>query len=194
MQAAIRVSAAIVAAIAVLGAAGAGAHPFSSVALGDGAKLASYKSVHVAPVSANLPDGARYGRSGGERPVDPADAADKAGDLQRKLSEALGRTLALADGPGPGVLSVAATLTRLQSSRPTRADYRVQPSLDFRSVYAGGAAARFEFSEDGKALGSMTGDFDTSLADGWPRAGVWDDADRAFSSWARALPDFIAGR
>lgn len=192
MRSSIRLAAAL-AATAALGAAAASAHPFSSVDISDRAKLAAFTSVHVAPVATDLPEVARYDRSGGARPVDPADAAEKAADLGRKLEEAIGRIFTLASGPGPGVLTLETTLTRLQSSRPTRADYRREPSLDFRSVFAGGAAARFSFSEDGRGLGAMTGDFEGSLADGWPRAGVWTDADRAFSLWARAMPGFIAG-
>lgn len=170
------------------------AHPFSSVSIGEGAKLADYKSAYVAPVATDLPEVARYDRSGGDRPVDPADAALKAADLQKKLSDALGKKMTMATGPGPGVLTVSTTLTRLQSSRPTRADYAREPNLDFDSVYAGGATARFEFSEEGKALGAIVGDYDATLSDGWPRVGIWDDVDRAFWSWSRAMADFIADR
>lgn len=193
MRTTIAIAAALGAA-AFMSVATARAHPFSAVNLANEAKLSAFASVHVAPVAAELPAVARYDRSGGERPVDPADAAEKAADLQRRLADAIGKKLTLASGPGPGVLTINTTLTRLVSSRPTRADYRLQPSLDFRSVYAGGAAARFEFSENGAPLGAMIGDFDTSLADGWLRSGIWDDADRAFSSWARAMPEFLAER
>jgi hypothetical protein len=30
-----------------------------------------------------------------------------------------------------------------------------------------------------------------TFSDGTPRVGIWQDADRAFSSWSRQLPTFI---
>ena len=158
--------------------------------------LSAYTSVYVAPVSLALENvGGRYPATGfRERPVSEADAARKAADLHGALVSILTRDFAAAQGPGPGVLTVAATLTKLSSSRPTQGDYAAHPGLSFSSVYAGGAAVTIDFREDERALGSVADDYDTSLGDGRPRVGIWDDADRAFSSWARRLPEFIRGK
>ncbi|NWG72078.1 MAG: DUF3313 family protein [Parvularculaceae bacterium] len=179
---------------AMLAVSGAEAGGFDSEAVsGD---LSAYQLVYVTPVTVALEDvRGRYSPSGfGERAVSPSDAARKAGDLREALSEALARDFTLAAGPGAGVLTVAATLTKLRSSRPSIADYGANPGLSFESVYAGGAAVRIEFSEEGRALGSVADDYDTSLGDGRPRIGTWDDADRAFASWARRLPELIRKR
>jgi hypothetical protein len=171
---------------------GALAGGFDTQAIAADADLSSYSSVHVADVATSLERASSYDRSGsGARPVDADDAAQKAADLREALVAALSRDFSMASGPGAGILTIEATLTELNASRPTMGDYSREPSLGFQSVYAGGASVTIAFSEAGKPLGDVSDDYASTLGDGRPRIGIWDDADRAFESWARRLPDFI---
>lgn len=178
------------AAVAFAGAAFAG--PFDSENLVTDRQLSTYESVYIAPVKVNLDHHVvRYDRSGyGDRPVDPDDANQKAADFYNELVDAFSESYSLASAPGPGVLTLEATLTKLQSSRPTPADYDREPSLSFQSVYAGGGSMTAVFSEDGEVLAEIADQFDSYLSDGRVRAAVWHDADRAFSQWARKLAKF----
>lgn len=155
-------------------------------------KLASFQSVHVADVRLTLEPASSYRRNGSDpRPVDDNDAQAKAGDFREELIDALDGAFTIASAPGAGVLTVEATLTKLEATRPTMGDYAQQPGLGFDSVYAGGAAMRIAFSEAGAPLGEVSDAYEATLSDGRPRIGVWEDADRAFSSWARRLVKFV---
>jgi len=181
---------ALAAAMFSAGAALAGS--FDSETLTEGRKLSSFDSVYIAPVQANLDlNVVRFDRSGyGDRAVRDEDAARKAADFYDELVEEFGESFSLADAPGSGVLTVQATLTKLESSRPTLADYNRDTSVSFRSVYAGGAAMTAVFSEDGATLAEVSDEFISNLNDGRTRAGLWQDADRAFEQWAHKLAKF----
>jgi hypothetical protein len=165
---------------------------FDSESLVSTTKLSSFKSVYIAPVGVDLPE-ARSGPSylGNDRAVSDSDAARKATDFHEDLTEAFGNSFALVSAPAAGVLTIEATLTRLQSSRPTMEDLRETPGLSLDSRYAGGADVTIAFSEAGASLGeisdSYTDTFDTTRIP----AGTWEDVNRAFSMWARQLVDFV---
>ena len=108
------------------------------------------------------------------------------GDWSARLDEVV------VDAPGPGVLVVETTLTRLESSRPTMADYQREPGLGFESVYAGGAALSVRLSRDGSEVASLSDRYVGSFSDGTPRIGIWQDTDRAFTRWSRQLPSWVA--
>ncbi len=182
--------AALFAAVAAPGLALAG---FDSASVSPGADLSAYKSVYIAPVGTSLQSGERsfppYGT--GERPVSASDAASKAGDLEQKLAAAFGKSFAVAAAPGAGVLTVSATLTRLQSNRPTAEDLRATPGLSLTSEYAGAAAVSIVLSVNGSPLAEVSDAYTGTLNDARLRAGIWSTADVAFSRWARDLVAFV---
>lgn len=151
-----------------------------------GAKpLSAFRAVYIAPVALALADDRRA------RPVDERDALDIAADFAERLEAAFDDDFEIAPAPGPGVLSIEATLTTLAASRPTPADLRAEPSLSSDSVYAGGAAFRAVLSEDGAILAEVADAVVGDLGDGFPRVGVWQEADRAVARWSRALVRFV---
>lgn len=168
------------------------AAPFDSENLMTDRKLSSFESVYIAPVETNLDlDVLRRDRNGTrDRPVSAEDAARKAADFHDELVGKFGESFSLASAPGPGVLTLQATLTNLESTLPTVDDYDRNSNLSFRSVSAGGAAMTTVFSEDGAPLAEVSDNFDSSLTDGVVRSATWHDADRAFYRWARKLAKF----
>jgi len=120
------------------------------------------------------------------------DAEARAADLTARLERGFARDVEIADAPGPGVLVIEPTLTGLESSRPTMADFQQEPSLGFQSMFAGGASVRLRLVRDGEEIAVLTDHYQGSFADGHPRIGLWQDADRAFSRWSRQLPAFVA--
>lgn len=157
------------------------------------AALAQVQQVYIAPATLELPEARRFDRRGdGPRPVLERDAEARAADLVAALRRGFDRGFTVVDAPGPGVLVVQPTLTRLESSRPTMADYQREPGLGFESVYAGGAAVRFRLERDGQEVAVLEDRYMGSFSDGTPRVGIWQDADRAFSQWARRLPAWVA--
>lgn len=166
---------------------------FDSVAIATDRALASFDTVYIAPVKADLNlDVRKFDRSGqGDRPINDRDIADQAEDLQEELERAFSTAFSLAEAPGPGILTIEATLTDLASTRPTMADYARPGYIDQRSIYAGGAEATFVFSEDGQTLTTIGDRQFGSFGDHRPRIGVWDDANWTFGSWSRRLVKFV---
>lgn len=158
------------------------------------AALSNVQSVYVAPVAVELPAAARrFDRRGdAPRPVAPRDAETKAADLTTALRRGFAKDFNVVDAAGPGVLVVEATLTRLEASRPTMADYHREPGLGFESVYAGGAAMDVRLSRDGADIAVLKDRYTGNFGDGLPRVGVWQDTDRAFTRWSRQLPSWVA--
>mgnify|MGYP002777080685 CR=1 FL=1 len=158
------------------------------------AALADVQRVHVAPAVTDLPAPQRRfdPRRQQPRPVEARDAEAKAADFTAALRRGFDRDFELVDAAGPGVLVVEPTLTRLESSRPTMADFRDQPGLGFESVYAGGAAVRLRLVRDGVEVAVIEDRYSGTFADGQPRIGIWQDADRAFSMWSRQVPNWVA--
>lgn len=177
-----------------LAAAGALGAAFAWAAPAAAADLSGYDAVYVAPVQVTLQNEGATGaiayrrNPSAERPVDARDQARNAKEFRETLIRVLSKSRQVVDAPGPGVLTIEATLTKLRSTKPTMADLQAQTSLDYmRSVYAGGAAATVRFSENGKALGEWSDSDYGNFSDGDVRIGVWQDADRAFYSIARGL-------
>lgn len=168
------------------------AFAFDSKNISSTTTLSSFESVYIAPVAVALEEpGPRPGYLGGERAVSDKDAARKAADFQEDLSDEFGDSFKLASGPGSGVLTIAATLTRLEASRPTIEDLREQPGLSMQSRYAGGGAVTVVFSEAGATLAEVSDSYTETLDNHRFQAGIWEDTDRAFSGWARQLVDFV---
>ncbi|MEM1102995.1 MAG: DUF3313 family protein [Pseudomonadota bacterium] len=116
--------------------------------------------------------------------------------LEAQLERWLSRRIEAADGPGEGVLVIDAVLTELIPTRPTLEGLSQEPTLSLSgSVGVGGAAVRIEIS-DGASEEVIAQYSDTrtngNLNDGLPRIGVWSDAERAYSSWARSLARHIS--
>ena len=147
--------------------------------------FASYESVYVAPVTASeglqkLVGYRPVGPSDTKRPLRQSDIDDQASDLTEALRDRLGGQVAMAEAGGPDILTIAVEITKLEANRPTMADYDVEPGLSFESVYAGAAAVKITFSEDGTVLATAS-DADTpSLNESLPPAGIWSTADRFF--------------
>lgn len=159
------------------------------------AAMADVRSVHIVPVAVELPAATtRRGDRRGDapRPVAARDAETKAADLTAALRRAFAKDFTVVEAPGPGVLVIEATLTRLEASRPTMADCHREPGLGFESVYAGGAAMDVRLSRDGSDVAVLKDRYVGSFGDGTPRIGVWQDTDRAFSLWSRQLPSWVA--
>lgn len=168
------------------------AFAFDSKSVSPAAKLSSFESVYIAPVGVALEEARPSpAYSGGERPVSDNDAARKAADFHDELVDEFSDALSIAPGPGAGILTVEATITRLEANRPTIADLREQPGLSMESRYAGGAAVTVVFSEAGAPLAEVSDSYTETLDNHRIQAGIWSDADRAFSSWARRLVDFV---
>ncbi len=156
--------------------------------------LSGLQAVFVTPTTLALPEPTgrwERQRGFGSRPITTRDAQARADDLTTALRRGIDQRFELVDAPGPGVLVVEPTLTRLEASRPTMADFHQQPSLSFQSMYAGGAAVTLRLSRDGEVVAVIEDRYQGSFIDGQPRIGVWQDADRAFSRWSRQLPTFL---
>ncbi|MEE2690931.1 MAG: DUF3313 family protein [Pseudomonadota bacterium] len=147
--------------------------------------LSSFSSVYIAPVAVSLE------QDRDDRPVRDKDAAERADLFREALIDRFEKRFDIADAPGDDVLTVEATLTRLEATRPTLADYSKQPGLAFESVYAGGAAFTATLSENGAPLAEISDRYTSSLGDHSPKIATWQDVDRAFSNWARQLVDFV---
>lgn len=171
------------AALTIGGLAGSAAHAFDRASVVSGANLSGFQSVYVAPVKVSL--------ESGERRVSARDAQAKSADFRNEIVGAFERSHAIASAPGPDVLTVAATLTRLAANRPTAADYSENPSLSPHSFYAGGAGFEAAFSSGRGELAFVADDYAGFLDETASTAPLWRDADRAFSSWARRLQDFV---
>ena len=157
------------------------------------AALSNVQSVHVAPVAVELPAATRRAGARGDepRPVAARDAEAKAAELTAALRRGFAKDFTVVDAPGPGVLVIEATLTRLEASRPTMADYHREPGLGFESVYAGGAAVNIRLSRDGSDVAVLQDRYTGTFGDGTPRIGIWQDTDRAFTVWSRQLPRWV---
>ncbi|MCZ8318563.1 MAG: DUF3313 family protein [Lysobacteraceae bacterium] len=177
---------------ALLAALPAAAFAFDTVQVVKPDALQGVQQVYVAEVATDLPAPASRFDDHGPRPVRPRDAATKAADLAKELKRGLARDFEVVASPGPGVLVVKPTLTRLASSRPTLADFEREPGLSHESVYAGGATVTVALERDGATVGTLSDTYTGTFGDGNPRVGIWQDADRAFSRWGRQLPGVLA--
>lgn len=174
----------------------AAAAPFDKVETQSTIPLSNFQKVYIAPVVVELDEenfrrNIRDTRS--DRPVRPRDQELKADDTYEDLVRAFERKdFTLVDAPGADVLTVATTITGMDSSRPSLADYDVNVGLNFNSVYAGGGEFKTRLSQGDTVLTNITDEQTTSLNDGRPRVAVWQDFDRVSARFARKLAKYAS--
>lgn len=173
-----------------------GISSFDKASISASSKLSDYNSVYIADVQISpellkLTD-FRPRKNDNERPLRSQDIQQKAADLKRDLANAVGPVKQMAAAPGEGVLTITPVLTDLKASRVTMADMNANPSLSQQSLYTGKAAARFEFSENGRSLGSVSDTYTGDFRDAQYNT-IWSDADHAFSRWSRNIAAIVAG-
>lgn len=161
---------------------------------GERVDLTGYEAVYVAPVTASEDVLARVdarvlGPQNRTRPIGADTLAEKQADLADELRESLGAVAAISEAPGPGVLTVQAELTALQANRPTMAEMSATPSLDFRSIAVGDAAARITLSEGDRVIGVIEEyALRRNLNDPTVGVATWGTADQFF----RRVSDKVA--
>ena len=173
------------------------AAPFDEIETVNAAPLASFQKVYIAPVKVELDETNirrsvstfRNGRN--DRPVSDRDQALKAQDSFEDIAKAFGKSFEVVEAPGEDVLTVETTITKLVSTRPTLADYRVIPGLSFDSIYAGGGEFSIRLSEGETVLTEISDNYITNFNDGLPRIAIWQDYDRASKRIARKLARYV---
>lgn len=172
------------------------AAPFDKITVENTVELSSFEKVYIAPVQVELDETTfrrQLRRSGNtQRPVSESDQARRAEEAHEDLVQAFTkREFTLVDAPGEDVLTVETVLTRLDSTRPTIADFSEQISLSFQSVYAGGADFDIRLSQNDTPIAQIDENVRTFLNDGRPRVGVWQDTDYATRRVARKLAKYV---
>ena len=187
---------ALIAATAMIASA-AHARTFDSIDIQTDTALSAFEKVYIAPIEIDFSEH-RIRQNvrdlQGIRPVSERDQARKASDLIEDLQREFGKRYVLVDTPGADVLTVETTLTKLVSTRPTLADRRQTPTLDFSSVYAGGADFQVELIAGGTTLATIEDNQsrDSNFNDGRPRVGIWQDVDRSFNRFSRKLARYVS--
>lgn len=173
------------------------ASPFDTVNTSQsGSTLGTYQQVFISPVGVDLEDrqtGA-LARLRAKRPVvSESEASEKAEDLYRVLVSEFEDRIELVSAPGPGVLTVSPTITRLVPSRLNNVEgARNINRNSVTSVYAGGAKIELTLSDQGATLATIKDGFQSSLNDGAPRVTRWQDTDDAFANFSAKLKRYIA--
>ncbi len=160
-----------------------------SVNVSTEADLSTFTKIYIAPVEVELKD--RFRRNlrdvGAPRPVSERDQAKKAEDSHEYFVRAFSKKYEVVDEPGEGILTVEPIITRLESTRPTSADYEEVPSLSPFSIYAGGADYRVRLKTGETLLTEISEKYRTDLFDGQPRNGIWTDFEFASRRMASKL-------
>lgn len=183
------------AATAMLGAS-ACASTFDLVETQTDTALSSFEKVYIAPVETDL-SGHPVRRSVRDvnrtRPVSERDQSRKASELTADLEREFAKHYILVDAPGPDVLTVGTTLTKLVSTRPTIADRSLPLGIDFSSVYLGGADYQVSLVANETVLATIEEETssNSSFNDGLPRVGIWQDVDRSFNRFSRKLVSYV---
>ena len=172
------------------------ASPFDTYQSSNDVKLSDFKKVYVMPVDTDLVENPRVRRVRDinvDRPVSETDQERKAKDAYEDIVKAFSkREFELADRPGADTLTVEVVLTRLQSTKPTIADFDFQPGLDFiGTTYAGGANFSVQLKQKDTVLAEIVDKYETTFNDGRPRIAVWQDVDRSTKRFARKLANFV---
>ena len=110
------------------------------------------------------------------------------------MLEALVKSRGLSKTSGPGILTIAATLTKMEPNGRTEEEYKRSPSLSPMSsarVEGQGASMRIELSENGVILGTISDNFNKNNRNR-PSDKIWDEVDEAFETWAGGLAELIA--
>jgi len=120
---------------------------------------------------------------------DSRDVENLSGVLRKKVELYLTKKdLMAADG-----LQLVITITDLKPNRPTLAQYRSKPGIDFRSIALGGASLDAKFiTPDGTEVGSAFFKWEESWIDQVSGASTWYDARKAFDRFARRLSRDLA--
>ncbi|MEO0882489.1 MAG: DUF3313 family protein [Pseudomonadota bacterium] len=182
--------------ISLAGLDTAQAQRFDTIEKSGDITLNTYGQVYIAPVKVALePEKVR--RRGisrnPNRNADPnsilsdEDLEFNAGRLHHDLVNAFGKNFTLVEEPGEGVLTVDTTITRLVSTRPTAKELGRTGGLDPLSIGAGGASYLVELKEGETPLVTIAERDQSTLNDGVPRFGIWQDAERSFNRFSRNL-------
>jgi len=120
----------------------ANASPFDQLEMRQTIPLAGFQKVYIAPVQVELANTkvrvtTRDIRN--PRPVSDRDKDRRAIETHKHMVHAFSKNFEIVDTPTDDALIVEAVITKLTSSRPTIADTRGNVSLNFSSIYAGGA-------------------------------------------------------
>lgn len=170
------------------------AAPFDTIETSQNVQLSKFEKVYITPVRVELDD-TKVRRNirdiNSDRPVSDADKKRKAQDSYEDIVRAFGKKFELADAPGPDVLTVETIITKLTSSRPTLADFDLNVSLSFDSVYAGGADFKVLLSQNEAILAEITDSTRNNLNDGLPRIAIWQDYDRVSDRFAKKLAKYV---
>ena len=157
---------------------------------------ASYEQVYVAPITASDDLKALIGyRSKGpndrKRAISERDIDNKLSDLDEDVRREVGDVATLVDEPGPGILTVAIEVTRLEANRPTQEEMASEPGLSMQSVYAGAAAATVTFSEGDTVIATANDSYTPVLDEVRPVAGIWSTVDRFSGRLADKIANLI---
>ena len=176
--------------VAIYPAAPALASPsLDTVNVSTEADLSSFTKVYIAPVGVELKD--RFRRNlrdvGAPRPVSEKDQAKRAEASREYFVSAFSKNYEVVEAPGEGVLTVEPIITRLESTRPTFADYEAQPGLSASSIFAGGADYSVRLKTGETLLTEVSEKYRTDLFDGQPRNGIWTDFEYASRRMASKL-------
>ena len=165
---------------------------------GDAATAAAYTRVFVAPVAVSPEIQARTETRGtrpfrdDERPLGERDIRRNTAALTDALRRELAGVAEVADAPGPGVLTIALTLTALDANRPTMAEQRANPSLSFQSISVGAAGVSGELREGDRVIARFEDrNLPARITDPTIGAGQWVEADRYYRQLASKLADLL---
>ena len=157
---------------------------------------ASYEEVYVAPITASEDLKALIGyRTRGpndrKRPLSARDIDNKLSDLDEDVRREVKDVATLVGEPGPGVLTIAIEVTRLEANRPTQEEMASETGLSMRSVYAGAAAANITFSEGGTVIATASDSYTPVLSEVQPVVGIWSTVDRFSGRLAGKIADLL---
>jgi len=164
---------------------------FDAVYAKAGALPKGYKSVYIAPVGII---------TGQDHYLDQLNANDRQvmqDCLYKHLTSDLGAKFALANKPGPGVLVIAASLTKLRANKPTMSDLQRNPGIDYaRSFGIGSAGVQIDV-RDGASNELLAAFVDHDEGDplniNTNRFVQWGDAEEFIRDWAQGLADTLSG-
>ena len=163
---------------------------------GDAVAVAGFDRVFVAPVAVAPEVEARLDLNrlssirDDERPLGQRDIDRNTAALAEAVRREVGAAAPLADAPGPGVLTIALTLTGVDANRPTMAEQTANPALSFQSIALGGASVTGELREGDAVLARFTDESQLAqINDPAIGAGMWVEADRYY----RQLGNKLAG-
>jgi len=181
----------------------AAAQRFDTVQQSSDVALNSFEKVYIAPVKIDL-SADQTGENGQIRAransrnrrkdadISERDQQENVEEFQKDLAAAFGKSFALVDAPGEGILTVDATITRLASNRPTSNDLGRSVGLSLSSVSAGGASYAVTLKEGDTDLVQITERDQSSLTDQVPRVAVWQDAQKSFTRFSRNLTRYVS--